>query len=227
MGVPILGGWGGVWQRGKNSHVLSFFVLESLPNCDMTVSIETFAVVSKEACTSCVATWTTLTVDRDSDSDSYFSCSETKSWKQGCHLILDLDSRWDLPTTGLYWVSRVSIWGSFFLSLCGRGPTWNRLFMCSMKAHLIPSVSHRDRSWGHTRWGWWCCWRWGWRRHSRVCLFLSRRLGPSVPLRLRLQIVRVVWRSCLLVICCIAFSWFLLDIEKSELWSGLQLCLAL
>ena len=44
-------------------------------------TVETFAVVvSKVACTSWVATWTTLTVDRDSDSDSYFSCSETKSW---------------------------------------------------------------------------------------------------------------------------------------------------
>ena len=30
MGVPILGGGGGVWQRGKNSHVKSFF-LECLP----------------------------------------------------------------------------------------------------------------------------------------------------------------------------------------------------
>ena len=29
---PYWGGGGGVWQRGKNSHVLSFFVLEDLPN---------------------------------------------------------------------------------------------------------------------------------------------------------------------------------------------------
>ena len=28
---PYWGGGGGVWQSGKNSHVLSFFVLESLP----------------------------------------------------------------------------------------------------------------------------------------------------------------------------------------------------
>ena len=104
-------------------------------------------------------------------------------------------------------------------------PYKTSFFLCSMKAHLIPSVSHGDRSWGHAWWGWRCCWRWGWWRQSRVCLFLSRRLGPSVPLRRRLQIVRVVWRSCLLLICCIAFSWFLLDIKKSEFWSGFQLCL--
>ena len=63
---------------------------QGLVNCKMTSillqvnghwTVETFAVVvSKVACTSWVATWTTLTVDRDSDSDSYFSCSETKSW---------------------------------------------------------------------------------------------------------------------------------------------------
>ena len=105
------------------------------------------------------------------------------------------------------------------------GTIQKSFFLCSMKAHLIPSVSHGDRSWGHTRRGRRCCWRWGWWRQSRVCLFLSRRLGPSVPLRRRLEIVRVVWRSCLLLICCIAFSWFLLDIKKSEFWSGFQLCL--
>ena len=26
MGVPILGGWGGVCPRGKNSHIKSFFL---------------------------------------------------------------------------------------------------------------------------------------------------------------------------------------------------------
>ena len=104
-GNQVLGGSGGHCNR---LVILLIFFWQS-----------TFAVASKDACTSCVATWTTLTVERDSDSDSYFSWSETKSWNR-----LAAWSWRGLPTTGLYWVSRVSIWGSFFLSLCGRGPTW-------------------------------------------------------------------------------------------------------
>ena len=103
------------------------------------------------------------------------------------------------------------------------------VFLCWMTAHLIPSVSHRDRSWGHTWRGWWSCWRWSWWRHGRVGsvrLFLSRRLGPSVSLRCGLQIVGVVWWSCLLLVCCVAFSWLFLGINKSEFFlSDSELCL--
>ena len=117
-----------------------------------------------------------------------------------------------LLTTGLYWVSRVSIWGSFFLSLCGRGPTWNTEFLqFDMRAHLIPSVSYRDGSWRHTWWRRWCCWRWSWWRQDRVHLFLSWRLGPSVSLGRGFQIVRVV--RCLFVIRCVTLPWLLLDIK--------------
>ena len=67
-GNQVLGGSGGHCNRFV---ILLIFFWQS-----------TFAVASKDACTSCVATWTTLTVERDSDSDSYFSWSETKSWNR-------------------------------------------------------------------------------------------------------------------------------------------------
>ena len=63
--------------------------------------MDTLTVVSKEACTSCVATWTTLTVDRDSDSDSYLSCSETKSWKEGCHYSIEVRVSYHRAVLGL------------------------------------------------------------------------------------------------------------------------------